>query len=75
MKVTPSVHALRNSQRLSNGHILSQETDLVLCDVPTYAWTWIPWVLRVEMKKYLILKIILQQDPCMKTNSESNPGG
>ena len=63
MKVTPSIHALRNSQRLSNGHILSQETDLVLCDVPTYAQTWIPEVLRVEMTKYLILKVTFQQHP------------
>ena len=75
MKVTPSIHALRNSHRLGSGHILSQETDLVLCDVPTYTWTRISWVLMGEMKKYLILKIIFQQDPRMKTNSESNPGG
>ena len=63
MKVTPSIHALRNRHRLSDGHILRQETELVLGDVPTYTWTWVPWVLRVEMTKYLVLKFTLQQHP------------
>ena len=45
-----------------NAHILSShnrpglETDLVLCDVPTWAWTyisWVHWVLKGEVPRLI----------------------
>ena len=51
---TPLSCALSNIHVSSSYKRPSLETDLVMCDVSTLAWTWVPWVLEGKIHKFVL---------------------
>ena len=51
---TPPTSALSNVHISSSHKRPSLETDLVLCDVSTLAWTRVPWVLEGKIHNFVL---------------------